>query len=294
MAIDWGFTIRKLVVYGTLLVLYALAMTILYALFPGYWPLILLFSGGFVFLQFFLSDKLVLWSTGAKVVSASEAPRLHMIVESLSSKMGLPKPKVAIVQNDMPNAFATGRNYNHSVVAVTTGLLNKLNDQEITAVLAHELSHVKHRDMFVITFASFVVSVLSMIIYFGLSMVLRGDDRNNFGASMAAWFVSIIFSNTIGLILINTVSRYREYGADRGSAYTTGNPDSLISALRKISATKVSSQSARDLESARALCISPTTIRDSSSCSRRTRPSRSASRISRRSSPRCAAIKRHR
>jgi heat shock protein HtpX len=259
MAIDWGFTIRKIVVYGTLLVLYALAMTILYALFPGYWPLILLFSGGFIFLQFFLSDKLVLWTTGAKIVSAGEAPRLHMIVESLSSKMGLPKPKVAIVQNDMPNAFATGRNYSHSVVAVTTGLLNKLNDQEITAVLAHELSHVKHRDMFVITFASFVVSVLSMIIYFGLSMVLRGDDRNNFGASIAAWFVSIIFSNTIGLILINTVSRYREYGADRGSAYATGNPDSLISALRKISATKVSSQSARDLESARALCISPTT-----------------------------------
>lgn len=259
MAIDWGFTIRKIVVYGTLLVLYALAMTILYALFPGYWPLILLFSGGFIFLQFFLSDKLVLWTTGAKVVTPGEAPRLHMIVESLSSKMGLPKPKVAIVQNDMPNAFATGRNYSHSVVAVTTGLLNKLNDQEITAVIAHELSHVKHRDMFVITFASFVVSVLSMVIYFALSMVLRGDDRNNFGASMAAWFVSIIFSNTIGLILINTVSRYREYGADRGSAYATGSPDSLISALRKISATKVSSQSARDLESARALCISPTT-----------------------------------
>jgi heat shock protein HtpX len=227
MAFDWGLTIRKIIVYGTLLVLYALAMTVLFALFPGYWPLILLLSGGFVFLQFFLSDKLVLWSTGARVVSAGEAPRLHMIVENLALKMGLPKPKVAIVQNDMPNAFATGRNYSHSVVCVTTGLLNKLNDQEITAVLAHELSHVKHRDMFVVTFASFVVSVLSMVIYFALSMVLRGDSRNNFGASMAAWFVSIIFSNTIGLILINTVSRYREYGADRGSAYVTGNPDWL-------------------------------------------------------------------
>jgi heat shock protein HtpX len=259
MAIDWGFTIRKIVVYGTLLVLYALAMTILYALFPGYWMLIILFSGGFLFLQFFLSDKLVLWSTGAKVVSVNEAPRLHMIVESLALKMGLPKPKVAIVQNDMPNAFATGRNYSHSVVAVTTGLLNKLNDQEITAVLAHELSHVKHRDMFVITFASFVVSILSYVVYFAISMLIRGDDRNNFGASMAAWFVSIIFSNTVGLILINTVSRYREYGADRGSAYATGNPDNLISALRKISQTRVSSQSARGLESAKALCISPTT-----------------------------------
>ena len=259
MAIDWGLTIRKIIVYGALLVLYALAMTVLFALFPGYWPLILLLSGGFVFLQFFLSDKLVLWSTGAKVVSASEAPRLHMIVENLALKMGLPKPKVAIVQNDMPNAFATGRNYSHSVVCVTTGLLNRLNDQEITAVLGHELSHVKHRDMFVVTFASFVVSVLSMVIYFGLTMVLRGDSKNNFGASMAAWFVSIIFSNTIGLILINTVSRYREYGADRGSAYVTGNPDWLISALRKISQSPASGKAARELDSAKALCISPTT-----------------------------------
>ena len=258
MAIDWGFTLRKIVVYGTLLVLYALAMAILLTLFPQYTVIILLFSGGFLFIQYFLSDKLVLWSTGAKIVSANEAPRLHMIVENLTLKMGLPKPKVAIVQNDMPNAFATGRNYSHSVVAVTTGLLNKLNDQEVTAVLAHELSHVKHRDMFVITFASFVVSILSYIVYFGLSMIMRGNDRDNFGATMAAWFISMIFSNTIGLIIINTVSRYREFGADRGAAYATGNPDWLISALKKISKTPVSSQSAQNLESAKALCISPT------------------------------------
>lgn len=259
MAIDWGFTIRKVIVYGTLLVLYTLAMIILLAIFPNYWMMILLFSGGFLFLQYFLSDKLVLWSTGARVVSVNEAPQLHMMVENLAMKMGLPKPKVAIVQNDMPNAFATGRNYSHSVVAVTTGLLNRLNDKEITAVLAHELSHVKHRDMFVVTFASFVVSILSYIVYFALSMLMRGDDdRGSFGASMAAWFVSIIFSNTIGLILINTVSRYREYGADRGAAYATGNPDWLISALKKIAKSPISSESARNLESAKALCISPT------------------------------------
>jgi heat shock protein HtpX len=257
MAIDWGFTIRKIIVYGTLLVLYALAMTFLY-MFTGQLLLVVLLSGGFLFLQYFLSDKLVLWSTGAKITSVNEAPRLHMIVENLSLKMGLPKPKVAIVQNDMPNAFATGRNYSHSVVAVTTGLLNRLNDQEITAVLAHELSHVKHRDMFVITFASFVVSLLSYAIYFMLASIMRGNDRDNWGASMGAWFISMILSNTIGLILINTVSRYREYGADRGAAYATGNPDWLISALKKISRSPVSGESARNLESARALCISPT------------------------------------
>ncbi|OPY25238.1 MAG: heat shock protein HtpX [Methanocella sp. PtaU1.Bin125] len=257
MAIDWGFTIRKILVYGTLLVLYALAMTVLFALFPDYWFMILLFSGGFVFLQYFLSDRLVLWSTGARVVSVNEAPRLHMIIENLALKMGLPKPKVAIVGNDMPNAFATGRNYRNSVVAVTSGLLNRLNEQELQAVLAHEMSHVKNRDMFVITFVSFLVSVISYMIYFAFSMILR-DDRNSFGASMAAWFVSILFSNTIGLILINTVSRYREYGADRGAALTTRNPDALISALKKIAARPVSGESARALESAKALCISPT------------------------------------
>ncbi len=259
MAIDWGFTIRKIVVYGTLLVLYALAMTVLFALFPSYWMIIMLFSGGFVFLQYFLSDKLVLWSTGAKVVSENEAPRLHMTIENLALKMGLPKPKIAIVQNDMPNAFATGRNYRNSVVAVTTGLLNRLNEQELQAVLAHEMTHVKNRDMFVVTFASFVVSVMSMIIYFALATVMRGDDREGgFGASMIAWFVSIIFSNTIGLIIINTVSRYREYGADRGAALVTRNPDSMISALKKISSKTVSSESARGLDSAKALCISAT------------------------------------
>ena len=176
MAIDWGLKIRELIVLGILMALYIVAMLILYA-FTGSIYLVTLLSGGFLFLQFFLSDKIVLWTTGAKVVQVNEAPRLHMLVENLALKMGLPKPKVAIVQNDMPNAFATGRNYSHSVVAVTTGLMSRLNDQEIEAVLAHELSHVKHRDIFVITFASFVVSMLSYAIYIVLSMVMRGDDR---------------------------------------------------------------------------------------------------------------------
>ena len=137
MAIDWGLKIRELIVLGVLMALYIVAMMILYA-FTGSIILVTLLSGGFLFLQFFLSDKIVLWTTGAKVVTATEAPRLHMLVENLALKMGLPKPKVAILQNDMPNAFATGRNYSHSLVAVTTGLMSRLNDKEIEAVLAHE------------------------------------------------------------------------------------------------------------------------------------------------------------
>ena len=173
--------------------------------------------------------------------------------------MGIPKPKVAIVQNDMPNAFATGRNPKHAVVAVTTGILNRLNEREMEGVLAHEMSHVKNRDMFVVTFASFVVSIMSYIVYFAFTMFLsRGDDRGSFGSSMMAWMVSMLFSNTIGLIIINTISRYREYGADRGSAMVTHNPDGLISALRKISEKDYKSSDAMGLQSARALCISPT------------------------------------
>jgi heat shock protein HtpX len=221
----------------------------------AYW--IALLSGGFLFVQYFFSDKLVLWSTGARVLEENEAPRLHLLVEKLAAEMDIPKPRVAVVQNDMPNAFATGRNKSHAVVAVTTGLLNRLNEHEMEAVLAHEMSHVKNRDMFVVTFASFVVSVISYLVYFAFAMFLSGDNRGR-GASMVGWIVSMLFANTIGLIIINTISRYREYGADRGSALTTKNPDWLISALRKISGGEYRKEDAMGLESARALCISPT------------------------------------
>lgn len=256
MVMDLGMTLRKIVVYGTLFILFMIAIGFLVLLGVNAY-LIALLSGGFLFIQYFFSDRLVLWTTGARIVDESEAPRLHRIVESIVSEMGIPKPKVAIVQNNMPNAFATGRNYGHSVVAVTTGILNRLNEKEMEGVLAHELSHIKNRDIFVVTFASFVVSVLSYIVYFAFTMFLSRDE-SNWGASMAAWFVSMLFSNTIGLVIINTISRYREYGADRGSALTTKNPDALISALRKISGGEYRKEDAMGLESAKALCISPT------------------------------------
>jgi len=258
MVTDWGLTLRKIIVYGTLFILFMIVILFLVLLGVQAY-LIALLAGGFLFVQYFFSDRLVLWTTKARIVDENEAPRLHLIVENLASEMGIPKPRVAIVQNDMPNAFATGRNPKHAVVAVTTGILNRLNDKEMEGVLGHELSHIKHRDMFVVTFASFVVSILSYIVFFAVSMVIGGNNRNNsLGATMAAWMVSMLFSNTIGLIIINTVSRYREYGADRGSALTTGHPDYLISALTKISNKDYKSSDAMGLESAKALCISPT------------------------------------
>jgi heat shock protein HtpX len=257
MVTDWGLTLRKFIVYGTLLILFVIVMGFLLLLGVSAY-LIVLLSGGFLFIQYFFSDKFVLWTTKARIVNENEEPRLFMIVEKLASEMGLPMPRIAIVQNDMPNAFATGRSPKHAVVAVTTGILNRLNDKEMEGVLAHELSHVKHRDMFVVTFASFIVSMLSYIVYFAFAMVMGGNNRNSFGASMAALVASMLFSNTIGLIIINTVSRYREYGADRGSALTTRQPDYLISALRKISDKDFKSSDSMGLESAKALCISPT------------------------------------
>jgi heat shock protein HtpX len=257
MSIDWGLKIRELFVYGVLLVLYAVAMLILYEI-TGSIILVTVLAGGLLFIQYFFSDRLVLWSTGACIVSEGEAPRLHMLVESLVRKMGLPKPKIAILRNDVPNAFATGRNYRNSVVCVTTGLLDRLNEQEVLGVLAHELSHVKHRDMFVVTFASFIVSVVSYAIYFLLALVSRDDrDNSGYGSSMLAYYVSMILSNTLGVLLVNTVSRYREYGADRGSADVTGHPEWLESALLRISDSRYSPEGARALVSARALCISP-------------------------------------
>ena len=257
MAFDWGMALRKAVVYGSLFILFIIAIGLLdwMGVDPAF---IALLSGGFLFIQYFFSDKLVLWSTGARIVDENEAPRLHRIVENLAAEMGIPKPRVAIVQNEMPNAFATGRNKSHAVVAVTTGILNRLSEKEMESVLAHELTHIKNRDMFVVTFASFVVSVVSYVIYFVFSMLFSRND-NNYGSSMLGWIISSIFSNTIGLIIVNTVSRYREYGADRGSALTTKNPDALISALRKISGGEYRREDAMGLESARALCISPTT-----------------------------------
>lgn len=254
MVIDWGMTLRKVVVYVGLLILFMIAVGFLVLMgVQGY--LIALLCGGFLFVQYFFSDKLVLWSTGARVLEDNEAPKLQMIVEKLAAEIGIPKPRVAIVQNDMPNAFATGRNQSHAVVAVTTGILNRLNEREVEAVLAHELSHIKNRDMFVVTFASFLVSIISYLVYFAFAMIIR-DERGS-GASMLGWIVSMVFSNTIGLIIINTISRYREYGADRGSALATKNPDWLISALRKISGGEYRKEDSMGLESARALCISP-------------------------------------
>jgi heat shock protein HtpX len=222
-----------------------LTMVILGALYLGFLTVLYWYGvgiGGLLIIaalmmgaQYFFSDKLVLASSGAKIVTPEQAPKLHAIVDRLCAETGLPKPRVAIVPTDVPNAFATGRSQRHSAIAATQGLLNRLNEDEIEAVLAHELSHVKNRDVAVITIASF----LSTVAYFLLMSFMYGGggygrDRRNAGGIVIVYIVSITVY-IASLLLVRLLSRYRELAADRGSALITGRPSWLISALLKIS-----------------------------------------------------------
>src|SRR5205807_6987444 len=176
-----------------------------------------------------------------KVVDESQAPELHAMVERLAAMASLPKPRVAIVDTDVPNAFATGRNKKHAVVAVTTGLLRRLEPKEIEGVLAHELTHIANRDVLVMTVASFFAMLAAMLTRFGLYAGLFGggygnrDSNNNQVPVWLIVFVVSLVTYAISFVLIRTISRYREYAADRGSALITGAPEYLMSALQKIS-----------------------------------------------------------
>ncbi len=223
-------------------------------------------AGFFLLIQFFLSDKLVLWSMGGRIVSEQEEPRLHEMISRLCAIADLPKPKIAIVESNVPNAFATGRSKGSAVVAVTTSLKQKLSQPELEAVLAHELSHVKNRDMLVITIASFLSTVafflVRNILFFGMGGGNR--DRKNGGGAMIIFVVSLMVW-IISYLLIQALSRYREFAADRGSAIITGQPSHLASALMAISGVmeRVPSRDLREVEGMNAFFIIPAISGDS-------------------------------
>jgi heat shock protein HtpX len=232
---DWGLTGRVILTGFLLLILYLVFMTILLVLFPSasIWLFVIL-AVGIGLVQYFFSDKLVLWSTGSRVISEDEYPELHRTVERLCKEADLPMPKIAIMQSPVPNAFATGRNPKHAVVACTDSIMRLLNKDELEAVLAHELSHVKNRDILTMTMASFIAMIASMIMQsFFFSALFGGRDREG-GSFIVIWIVSIVVY-AVSTLLILALSRYREFAADRGSAYITRNPRALISALNKIS-----------------------------------------------------------
>lgn len=230
---DWGLTGRVWLTMFLLFILYLVFMTILLAFGAGLW-LIVVLAVGMGLIQYFFSDKLVLWSTRARIIEDDEYPELHRMVEKLCREADLPLPRIAIMQSPVPNAFATGRSPSHAVVACTDSIMRLLNKDELEAVLAHELSHVKNRDILTMTMASFIAMIASMIMQSFFFSALFGGRNRDSGGWIIVWIVSIIVY-AVSTLLILALSRYREFAADRGSAYITQNPRALISALSKIS-----------------------------------------------------------
>jgi heat shock protein HtpX len=218
--------------------------------------------------QFFFADKIALFSMGAREVSEAEAPQLHAVINRLAAQANLPKPRVAIVNTNLPNAFATGRSKRKAVVAVTTGLLDRLNTQELEAVLAHELTHIINNDMFVMTVATFLAMVASLLtnslmwgaFYGGGGYGRRSSRDNEGGAIIILWLVSLLVY-AISFVLIRALSRYREYAADRGSALITGAPEHLASALMRIEGViesgRIPDRDLRQAQGVSALMIMP-------------------------------------
>jgi heat shock protein HtpX len=243
---DRGLEARMLLTMTLLALLYLAFLAVLLSMGTSS-TVIILFIGGFMFLQYYFSDKLILKSMGAKIVSENEAPELHQIVTRLCAIADLPMPKIAIMKTSMPNAFATGRNQKNAVVAVTTGIMQQLNRSELEAVLAHELAHVKNRDMMVLTIATFLSSIAQILVQYLPFFGGGGRDRDSGSNFLVLFLVSLVVW-IVSFILIRALSRYREFAADRGSAVITGQPSNLASALMKISGSKVPTQDLRKVE----------------------------------------------
>lgn len=257
---DAGLSTRMFLVMALLGVLYLGFMAVLWSIGLNFAFLIVI-AAVMLGVQYFFSDKIALAAMRAKIVSPEQAPALHAMIEKLAMMAGLPKPRVAMVETDVPNAFATGRSPKNSVVAVTTGIMNRLTESELEGVLAHELSHIKNRDVMVITFASFFATVASLIMqsFFWMGMMGGGRrDRDSGSAMLLVWVVSIAVY-FISFILIRMLSRYRELAADRSGAIITGAPSQLGSALIKIASSmqRVPQQDLRRVESMNAFFIIP-------------------------------------
>lgn len=241
---DFGLFARQLLAWAIMGLLYLLLFGAI-----GWWMggsgmssylyILVFMAGGMALIQYFLSDKLVLMSTRAKVVTEDEEPKLYAMVAKLAGEAGVPMPKVAIMPSPVPNAFATGRSPKHAVVAVTQSIRGILTDEELEAVLAHEIAHVKNRDMLTMTIGSFLVSIAAMILNNAFIMAFLSSGRNSEnGGGVIAFIVAmvvVVVVYLIGTMVTMAISRYREFAADRGSAYITRDPDALIRALKKIS-----------------------------------------------------------
>ena len=256
---DVGLTIRIILCFAILAVVYFIFLSVL--AYIGVGGIALVGIGIFmVLIQYLASDKIVLWSTGAKIVSREQYPKLHEIIDRLVARTDMKKPKVAIMHSNIPNAFATGKNQSSAVVAVTTGLLNLLDEEELEGVIAHELAHIKNRDMLAITMASLFSTVAWYVMHFGwYGSMGYGYGRRDSGGGMAIVILVALITWLVSFLITRAISRYREFVADKDSAIITGKPIKLANALMKISGKikRVPRKDLREVEALNAFFIIP-------------------------------------
>ncbi|HZE78040.1 MAG TPA: zinc metalloprotease HtpX [Nitrososphaeraceae archaeon] len=260
---DKGLTLRMLLSFGILTLLYVLFISILAYIGIGFVPITIIASL-MIILQWYFSEKIVLWSSRAKIVSREEFPKLHDLIERIVARNNLPKPRIAVINTNMPNAFATGRGQRNSVVVVTTGIMEILDDEEMEGVIGHELTHIKNRDVLVLTLASLFSTVAWYLMQFGFYGGMGygygyGTRDRNSGATMMIVIGAAMITWVISFLIIRAISRYREFAADRGSAQITGKPVKLANALMKISGTmkRVPTKDLRQAEGLNAFFIIP-------------------------------------
>ena len=257
---DTGLQARMLLTMFLLGLLYVVFVGVLFSVGAS-GITIAIFALGLLALQFFTADKLAMASMGVKEVSPAEAPELHGIIERLCVQADLPKPRVCTMQTSMPNAFAMGRSQKKATVCATTGIMELLSPAELEGVMAHELTHVVNRDVMVMTLASFFASVAAFIVQWGFLFgggFGGGNDDEEEGGLMYVILISVLVY-AISFLLLRTLSRYREFAADRGGAVLTGRPSALASALLKISGTieRVPNEDLRKAEGMSAFFIIP-------------------------------------
>src|SRR5688500_4611987 len=262
---DLGLTSRIFLTTFLLGALYVAFFAVLVSVFDvGIWVMVAIL-GVLAFFQYYTSDKIALRASGAKIVEREQAPELHEMVERLCALADLPKPRVAVIPTEVPNAFATGRSPKHSAVAVTEGLWRRLEPREVEGVLAHELSHIANRDVAVMTIASFFAMLAAFLTRMGMFGGMFGGGRSRDGGA-PAWLIILVVSlltYLISTLLILMISRYREYAADRGAAVLTGAPEQLMSALQKIASdiVRIPQRDLRQVEGMNAFFIIPTSVK---------------------------------
>jgi heat shock protein HtpX len=264
---DTGLQVRMLTTMFLLGLVYVVFAGVIFAA-GGSAVAIALFAAVLLSVQFFASDKLALRAMGAKEVSPAEAPELHAMIERLCIQADIPKPKIAVANTQMPNAFAMGRSQKHATVCATTGILNLLSPAELEGVMAHEITHIVNRDVAIMTMASFFASIASMIVQFGFFFGggfggSSSDDDDN--PSFAFVLLVSVIVYVVSFLLMQALSRYREFAADRGAAVITGRPSALSSALLKISGSmqRTPTQDLRAAGELNAFFIVPAAVKNS-------------------------------